>query len=62
MRYRVTDGGTVENRGKGQVTLYYEIGDALDRLGERMPADEWARVTPLLDSRWPPLHVLIADA
>lgn len=59
VRYWVTDGGTVENRGT--VTLYYAIEDALDRRAGRMPVDDWTRVTPLLDSRWPPLHVVIAD-
>ena len=60
VRYWVTDGGTVENRGT--VTLYYAIGDALDRKLLRMPADERRLVAPLLDARrWPPLHVVIAD-
>lgn len=59
VRYWVTDGGTVENRGT--VTLYYAIQDALDRNTLRLPPEERERVGALLDGNWPPLEVVIAD-
>jgi hypothetical protein len=63
-RFWVTDGGTVENRGA--VTLYLSIEDALDwhgmdkKLGT-LPEGERKKVNDLLSTRWPPLHVVIAD-
>lgn len=46
MRYWVTDGGAVENRGA--MTLYYSIRDAF-------------RSAPQAPQALPPLHVVIAD-